>query len=91
MLALILSRVAAIAILAIPVGYLIQEIDDRDWQTIQDYSHEELLAYLESARLPSHVVSIAVVFLIGCGVIACVEVLAWLLRLPFRKHASTAS
>jgi len=26
-----------------------------------------------------------IVFLGGCGVIACVEVLAWLLRLPFTK------
>ncbi len=90
MVALILSRVAAIAILAIPVGYLLQEVDDRDWQTIQDYSHEELMAYIESIRLPSHLVTILVVFLIGCGIIACVEVLAWLLRLPFRKREPTA-
>jgi uncharacterized membrane protein AbrB (regulator of aidB expression) len=28
------------------------------------------------------------IFLVGCGVIACVEVLAWLLRLPFTKGSS---
>ena len=90
MVGLILSRVAAIAILAVPIGYIFQEIDDRDWETIQDYSHAELMAYLESVRLPSHLVTILVVFLIGCGVITCVEVVAWLLRLPFRGRASTA-
>jgi hypothetical protein len=25
------------------------------------------------------------IFVVGCGLIACVEVLAWLLRLPFTK------
>jgi hypothetical protein len=30
------------------------------------------------------------VFLAGCGIVACVEVLAWLLRLPFTKGTSTA-
>jgi hypothetical protein len=90
MVALILSRVAAIAILAIPIGYIFQEIDNRDWKTVQDYSHAELMAYLESVRLPSHLVTILVVFLVGCGIIACVEVLAWLLRLPFRGRRSTA-
>jgi hypothetical protein len=90
MVASILSRVAAIAILAVPIGYIVQEIDNRDWSTIQDYSHEELMAYLESVRLPSHMVTILLVFVIGCAVIACVEVLAWLLRLPFRTRASTA-
>jgi hypothetical protein len=30
------------------------------------------------------------IFLIGCGVIVCVEVLAWILRLPFTKGMSTA-
>lgn len=89
MVALILSRVAAIAILAIPVGYMFQEIDNHDWQTIQDYSRAELMAYLESVRMPSHLVAILLVFLIGCGVTACVEALAWILRLPFRTGASS--
>jgi hypothetical protein len=30
------------------------------------------------------------IFLVGCGVIGCVEVLARLLRLPFNNGASTA-
>jgi hypothetical protein len=30
------------------------------------------------------------IFTVGCGAIACVDVLAWLLRLPFTKRASTA-
>jgi hypothetical protein len=29
------------------------------------------------------------IFLAGCGAIACVEVLAWLLRLPFTKGTCT--
>jgi len=86
MVALVLSRVVAIAILSVPVGYLCQVIDNRDWDVIQDYSHGELLAYLESARLPGHFTAVLVVFLVGCGVTACVELLAWLLRSPFRKR-----
>lgn len=48
MAGMILSRIVAIAILAIPVGFVLQEIDDRDWRTIQKYSHAELLAYISS-------------------------------------------
>jgi hypothetical protein len=80
MIASILSRAVAIAILSIPAGYLLQEIDDRDWRVIQEYSQPELMAYLESERVPSHLVAVLVVFLVGCGFTACVELLAWLLR-----------
>jgi hypothetical protein len=80
MVAAIVSRAVAILILSVPVGYVFYEMDSRDWLTIQEYSHEELLAYLESVLIPSHVVAIIIIFLVGCGIVACVEVLAWTLR-----------
>jgi hypothetical protein len=69
----VLSRVAAVALLTAPVGYLLEESHNRVWEVIQYYSRSELL-----------------IFLVGCGVIACVEVLAGLLRWPFTKGTSTA-
>jgi hypothetical protein len=80
MLAAIVSRAFAILILSVPTGYILYEMDNRDWQIMQEYSHEELLAYLESVLVPSHLVAILIVFLVGCGTVACVEALAWTLR-----------
>ncbi len=88
MLAQVISRVLAIAILSVPVGYVCQEVDDQDWKVIQEYSHAELLAHLETMRLPGHIVAIIVVFLVGCGVTACVELVAWVIRFPFRDRVS---
>jgi hypothetical protein len=76
MVASIISRAIAILILSVPAGYVFHETDNRDWQVIQGYSHDELLAYLESALLPSHLATIIMVFLVGCGTVACVEALA---------------
>jgi hypothetical protein len=91
MAASILSRVLAIALLAIPAGYVAQETDNRDWQMMQEYSRSELLAYLELIRMPSHLAAIVVLFLVICGVTACVESLAWLIRwLAFRANKSDA-
>ena len=89
MIAHILSRIFAIALLAVPVGYVCQEVDDQDWAVIQDYSHAELVAYLESVRLPGHLVTILVVFLVACGVTSCVELVACVLRYPFRERERT--
>lgn len=76
----IVSRALAILILAIPAGYIVHELDTHDREVIQSYSHEELLAHLESMRLPSLIVTIMVTLLVGTGFTACVETIAWLLR-----------
>ena len=69
----ILSRVIAIAVLTVPVGYLI-EVDQHDWRVVQKYSHSELL-----------------VFLVLCGVTACIESLAWICRRVARHEGDAAA
>lgn len=88
MIAQVLSRLVAIVLLSVPAGYVFQEIDNRDWEVIQEYDHSELLAHIQSCRLPSHFVTIVVVLLTGCGFTACIEVVAWLFRYPFRNYQS---
>ena len=80
MLSSIISRALAVLILALPTGYIVHDMDTRDWQLMQTYSHSELLVHLEAVRLPSRTATIFLAVMVGLGFTACVEVLAWLLR-----------
>ena len=80
MLSSIISRAVAVVIIALPTGYFVQEMDTRDWQLMQAYTHSELLVHLEAVRLPSRTATIFMTVMVGLGFTACVEALAWLLR-----------
>lgn len=80
------SRFVMILIVALPTGYVFQEIDQRDWQILQEYSREEFLAYHASIKMPSHAVAMFVVTAVVAGATAIIEIGALLIRALVRSR-----
>lgn len=77
----VISRVLAVLLVAVPLGFLALAIDRGEQEVIRKLSHQELLEYLRVGEASSFSEQYLYLVVISLLLLALVEVVAWVVRL----------
>jgi hypothetical protein len=77
----ILSRLAAVFVVALPIAALRLAVDDYERQTIRDMSHQELIAFVKEVHAGSFLGAYVLAAILTLILVAAVEGVALLIRL----------
>ncbi len=81
----IITRLIAIFFLSFPLAFMGLAVEREEQQAIATFSHAELVAHLNTARIDSAYAAVALVFCVGLLYVVFVEGMAYVLRWAWKQ------